>query len=68
MAALQLVRRVSLSKILLTTDFSEYAERALPYTVGLARHCVGTIFVALAILPGRPLPHGAHAARHRLTN
>jgi nucleotide-binding universal stress UspA family protein len=58
MAALQLVPRVSLSKILFTTDFSDYAERALPYAVGLARHYGGTVFVAHAIPPEprRPLP------------
>jgi nucleotide-binding universal stress UspA family protein len=58
MAALQLVPRVSLNKILFTTDFSDYAERALPYAVGLARHYGGTVFVAHAIPPEprRPLP------------
>jgi hypothetical protein len=40
MAALQLVPRVSLSKILFTTDFSVHADRALPYAVGLERHKV----------------------------
>ena len=58
MAALQLVPRISLNKILFTTDFSDYAERALPYAVGLARHYGGTVFVAHAIPPEprRPLP------------
>lgn len=58
MAALQLVPRVSLSNILFTTDFSDYAERALPYAVGLARHYDGTVFVAHAIPPEprRPMP------------
>lgn len=58
MAALQLVPRVSLNKILFATDFSDYAERALPYAVGLARHYGGTVFVAHAIPaePRRPLP------------
>jgi hypothetical protein len=40
MAALQLVPLVSLNKILFTTDFSDYAERALPHAVGLACHKV----------------------------
>ena len=58
MAALQLVPRVSLRNILFTTDFSDYAERALPYAVGLARHYEGTVFVAHAIPPEprRPMP------------
>ena len=58
MAALQLVPRISLNKILFTTDFSDYAERALPYAVGLARHYNSTLFVAHAIPPEprRPLP------------
>ncbi len=58
MAALQLVPRVSLNRILFTTDFSDYAERALPYAVGLARHYGGTVLVAHAIPPEprRPLP------------
>lgn len=55
MAALQLVPRVSLRNILFTTDFSDYAERALPYAVGLARHYEGTVFVAHAI-PPEPRP------------
>lgn len=58
MAALQLVPRISLNRILFTTDFSDYAERALPYAVGLARHYGGTIVVAHAIPPEprRPMP------------
>lgn len=58
MAALQLVPRVSLRNILFATDFSDYAERALPYAVGLARHYEGTVFVAHAIPPEprRPMP------------
>ena len=58
MAALQLVPQVSLKNILFTTDFSDYADRALPYAVGLARHYGGTIFVAHTIPPEprRPLP------------
>lgn len=58
MAALQLVPRVSFNKILFTTDFSDYAERALPYAVGLARHYGGTVFLAHAIPPEprQPMP------------
>lgn len=58
MAALQLVPRISLNRILFTTDFSDYAERALPYAVGLARHYGGTVFLAHAIPPEprRPMP------------
>src|SRR5579864_4044706 len=58
MAALQLVPRISLNRILFTTDFSDYAERALPYAVGLARHYGGTVFVAHAIPPEprQPIP------------
>ncbi|HEU5337642.1 MAG TPA: universal stress protein [Terriglobales bacterium] len=58
MAALQLVPRVSLRNILFTTDFSDYAERALPYAVGLARHYQSTVFVAHVIPPEprRPMP------------
>ena len=58
MAALQLVPRVSFSKVLFTTDFSDYAERALPFAVGLARHYGGAVFLAHAIPPEpwRPLP------------
>src|SRR5579862_7391670 len=58
MAALQLVPRISLNRILFTTDFSDYSERALPYAVGLARHYGGTVVVAHAIPPEprRPLP------------
>ncbi len=51
MAALQLVPQISLRNILFTTDFSGYAERALPYAVGLARHYGATVFVAHAIPP-----------------
>jgi nucleotide-binding universal stress UspA family protein len=51
MAALQLVPQVTLKNILFTTDFSDYADRALPYAVGLAQHYGGTIFVAHAIPP-----------------
>lgn len=58
MAALQLVPQISLRNILFTTDFSDYAERALPYAVGLARHYGATVFMAHAIPPEprRPLP------------
>jgi len=58
MAALQLVPRISLNRILFTTDFSDYAERALPYAVGLARHYGSTVFVAHAIPPEprQPIP------------
>lgn len=58
MAALQLVPQISLRNILFTTDFSDYAERALPYAVGLARHYGATVFMAHAIPrePRRPLP------------
>lgn len=55
MAALQLVPQISLRNILFTTDFSDYAERALPYAVGLARHYGATVFVAHAI-PREPRP------------
>jgi nucleotide-binding universal stress UspA family protein len=57
-AALQLVPRISLRNILFATDFSDYAERALPYAVGLARHYEGKVFVAHAIPPEprRPMP------------
>lgn len=58
MAALQLVPQISLKNILFTTDFSDYAERALPYAVGLARHYGAAVYVAHAIPPEprRPLP------------
>ncbi len=58
MAALHLVPRISLNRILFTTDFSDYSERALPYAVGLARHYGGTVFVAHAIPPEprQPIP------------
>jgi nucleotide-binding universal stress UspA family protein len=58
MAALQLVPQITFKNILFTTDFSDYAERALPYAVGLARRYGATIYVAHAIRPEprRPLP------------
>jgi nucleotide-binding universal stress UspA family protein len=58
MATLQLVPQVSLKNILFTTDFSDYADRALPYAVAMARRYGGTVFVAHALPaePRSPLP------------
>src|SRR5215470_10361824 len=37
--------------ILFATDFSDFAERAIPYVLGLARHYGATVFVIHAVPP-----------------
>ncbi|HLK33055.1 MAG TPA: universal stress protein, partial [Terriglobales bacterium] len=49
---------LSLKNILFTTDFSNYADRALPFAVGLARRYGATVVVAHVIPrePRHPIP------------
>jgi nucleotide-binding universal stress UspA family protein len=44
-------QRVSLTKILVTTDFSQASNRALDYAIALARRCDARIYLAHAITP-----------------
>jgi nucleotide-binding universal stress UspA family protein len=44
-------RRVSLTKILVTTDFSEVSDRALDYALSLARRHDARIYLAHVITP-----------------
>jgi nucleotide-binding universal stress UspA family protein len=45
------VKRVSLTKILVTTDFSEASDRALDYAIALARRYDARIYLAHVITP-----------------
>jgi nucleotide-binding universal stress UspA family protein len=54
MPTLQTNARISLSNVLVTTDFSEASKAALPYAIGLAQQYDGKVFVAHAL---RPEPH-----------
>jgi nucleotide-binding universal stress UspA family protein len=44
-------KRVMLTRILVTTDFSEVSDRALDYAIALARHYNARIYVAHVITP-----------------
>jgi len=44
-------KRVSLSKILVTTDFSEVSDRALDYAIALARRYDARMYLAHVITP-----------------
>jgi nucleotide-binding universal stress UspA family protein len=50
-ANVDLSKRVSLTKILVTTDFSEVSDRALDYAIALARHYDARIYLAHVITP-----------------
>src|SRR5262249_50994269 len=45
------VRRVSISKLLVTTDFSEVSDHALDYAIALARRYDARIYLAHVITP-----------------
>ena len=51
MPTLDVPTQLSLKNILFTTDFSDYAGRALPFAVGLARRYGSTLFLAHALEP-----------------
>jgi len=46
-----LANRVSISKIMVTTDFSEISDRALDYAIALARRYDARIYLAHVISP-----------------
>jgi len=46
-----LINRVSISKIMVTTDFSEISDRALDYAIALARRYDARIYLAHVITP-----------------
>src|SRR5437899_5804664 len=46
-----LTNRVSISKIMVTTDFSEISDRALDYAIALARRYDARIYLAHVITP-----------------
>ena len=49
--AVEISKRVSLTKILVTTDFSEVSDRALDYAIALARRYDARIYLAHIITP-----------------
>jgi nucleotide-binding universal stress UspA family protein len=51
MLSLQTGTRISLSNILLTTDFSHFSKTAFPYALALAGHYGAKVFVAHAVKP-----------------
>jgi nucleotide-binding universal stress UspA family protein len=51
MEALQTNTRISLSNILVTTDFSQTSKNALPFAAALARQYEAKIIVAHAVSP-----------------
>ena len=51
MEALQTNTRISLSNILVTTDFSQTSKNALPFAAALARQYEAKIIVAHALSP-----------------
>ncbi|MFZ0283746.1 MAG: universal stress protein [Terriglobales bacterium] len=70
MQAAPISSRISVSNILMTTDFSPVSALALPYAVALARQYGAKIVLAHAIspelhlaVPLDPLPHDADAVR-----
>jgi len=50
-AKIELGKRVSLTKILVTTDFSEVSDRALDYAIAVARRYDARIYLAHVITP-----------------
>ena len=50
-AAVDVSKRVSLTKILVTTDFSEVSDRALDYAIALARRYDARIYLTHIITP-----------------
>src|ERR1700675_1885770 len=46
-----IAKRVSVSKIMVTTDFSEVSDRALDYAIALARRYDARIYLAHVITP-----------------
>src|ERR1700686_5200363 len=69
MEALQTNTRISLSSILITTDFSQTSKNALPFAAALARQYEAKIIVAHALspephlsVPIDPLPKDADPA------
>jgi nucleotide-binding universal stress UspA family protein len=67
--ALQTNTRISLSNILVTTDFSQVSKKALPFAAALARQYEAKIIVAHALspephlsVPLDPLPEDADPA------
>jgi nucleotide-binding universal stress UspA family protein len=51
MEALRTSTRISLSNILVTTDFSQFSKAALPYATALARQYQAKMVVAHALSP-----------------
>ncbi len=50
-AGVEVTKRISLTKILVTTDFSEVSDRALDYAIALARRYDARIYLAHVITP-----------------
>lgn len=51
MEALQTSTRITLSNVLLTTDFGKASQKALPYAAAIAREYGGMVFVAHVVSP-----------------
>src|ERR1700752_1786646 len=47
----EVTKRISISKIMVTTDFSEISDRALDYAIALARRYDARIYLAHVITP-----------------